>query len=355
MFTRDQFYAAFTNVTGLGHHIPRELDVLFRRTRPTREQASIFRSRLYQAIRYNDWKQAWIGALDGVVDPDRAFVPLWFRNVLTTQYGNSVSNVIAAWLQDAPTFLRVNTLRTTVAECVHALAPFRPRVVNEQCIQVDVPYGLFRTKAFTQGWFELQDVHSQRVGPTLISELGRVHDYKLIIDLCAGAGGKTLHMAAMLRNQKRIVAFDVSETRLTELKKRAQRAQAFNIEVRHIEGTKSIKRLNGKADAVLVDAPCTGTGVLRRNPDILYHLTDEQYRNMMHTQSRLLHQAYDLCKPGGFVAYSTCSILASEGSHQIESFISNVTITESVRWSTAIGEDNGDGFFMWVGRKPTTS
>jgi 16S rRNA (cytosine967-C5)-methyltransferase len=144
-----------------------------------------------------------------------------------------------------------------------------------------------------------------------------------IIDTCAGAGGKSLHMASLMDNKGQIIALDIYKKKLVELKRRARRAKAFNLETRHIENNKVIKKLKGSADAVLIDAPCSGLGVLRRNPDAKWKLTHDFINNIKQTQQQILQSYSNLVKSGGTLVYATCSILPSENRGQIDEFLSS--------------------------------
>jgi 16S rRNA (cytosine967-C5)-methyltransferase len=332
------FRAAYERITAQGTHLSGELEQLFRALKPGSTAATKLRSRLYQAVRYADWKGAWAGALDGVLDPGRAYLPAWLRERMYMW--------MPAALADAPTFVRVNTRKCSVAECAHALAPYHPIPVRDACIQVQKPFGLFASEAFRNGWFEQQDVNSQRVCDSLFSGPLADMQWKLFVDLCAGAGGKTLHAAALAVNKRRILAMDVASDKLERLRVRATRAGVGNVETRWIDTTKVLKRLTGLADVVLVDAPCSGTGALRRNPDILHHLTQDRLDELKRTQAELLRRALAMCKPGGVVAYVTCSVLPEEGKEQVAALGAGTQLLSE--WETAIGEDGGDGFYMAV-------
>src|SRR5690554_1076313 len=142
-----------------------------------------------------------------------------------------------------------------------------------------------------------------------------------IIDACAGAGGKSLHIATMKENKGQLIAMDIYGNKLNELKRRARRNDIFNIETRVIDSTKVIKKLIEKADKVLIDAPCSGLGVLKRNPDAKWKLQPEFMDKIRATQKELLDSYSRMVKPGGELVYATCSILPSENQNQIQEFL----------------------------------
>ena len=169
---------------------------------------------------------------------------------------------------------------------------------------------------FKKGIFEIQDIHSQQIAP-----FTKVQPNDQAIDLCAGAGGKTLHLAALMRNQGLIKAFDIEANKLKELNKRAKRAGAKIIQVKCITSENDILGLKNWANVVLIDAPCSGLGTLKRNPEIKWRLTHEQLSKLLSIQKNLLQQAAGWVKPNGVLTYATCSILPSENRLQVQSFL----------------------------------
>jgi 16S rRNA (cytosine967-C5)-methyltransferase len=176
-----------------------------------------------------------------------------------------------------------------------------------------------------------------------------------VIDACAGAGGKTLHLAALMQNKGRILALDTEEWKLKELKKRARRADASNlIETRLIDSTKAIKRLAQSADRLLLDVPCSGLGVLRRNPDAKWKLSPEFLARMHTLQQELLASYSAMVKPGGILVYSTCSILPSENRAQIDRFLAGPGKGFEFLEDEALMPSAGfDGFYMCRLRRTT--
>lgn len=170
-----------------------------------------------------------------------------------------------------------------------------------------------------------------------------------ILDACAGAGGKTLHLAALTQNKGQIIATDIYSSKLKELKRRARRAGAHNIETRLIDTTKVIKKLHGKMDRILIDAPCSGLGVLRRNPDAKWKLEPQFLETIQNTQQEILQSYSKVLKSGGKLVYATCSILPSENQDQVKIFLESEIGKEfelEEEKSLFAHLDGFDGFYM---------
>jgi 16S rRNA (cytosine967-C5)-methyltransferase len=203
---------------------------------------------------------------------------------------------------------------------------------------------VFLTDAFKDGLFEVQDASSQLVAYFLDVQPGM-----RVVDTCAGAGGKTLHLASLMENKGQLIAMDLYESKLKQLKIRAKRNGAFNIEPRVIESTKTIKKLHEKADRVLIDAPCSGLGVLKRNPDSKWKLQPEFIDNIRKVQAEVLENYSKIVKPGGKLVYATCSVLPSENQEQIKHFLSTEIGKEFnfVKDQKVLASESGfDGFYM---------
>lgn len=250
-------------------------------------------------------------------------IPDWIDELGVKELGEEVWNKeIAAQNQPAQVILRVNTLKTT-REKLHA-------ILMDLDIETTLPEqypdalilkqraNVFLTDAFKEGLFEVQDASSQLVARLLAPEPGM-----RVVDTCAGAGGKTLHIASLMENKGQIIAMDIYESKQKQLKIRAKRNAAFNIEYRIIEGTKTIKKLHEKADRVLIDAPCSGLGVLKRNPDSKWKLRPEFVEEIKIVQQQVLQDYSKILKPGGKLVYATCSILPSENEQQIATFLAS--------------------------------
>lgn len=249
-------------------------------------------------------------------------IPDWMDALGRKELGGEAwEKTVIAMNQPAELYLRVNALKATREEVIQALAT--NEIIAEK-ISDDVPYALkvkdrkelFKTEAFRKGLFEVQDAGSQMIVPLLDVQPGH-----RVIDACAGAGGKSLHIAAYMQNKGRLISMDIKEWKLHELKLRARRAGATNIETRVIESSKTIKRLKEQADRVLLDVPCTGLGVLRRNPDAKWRLHEEDVAEINKEQYQILTSYSAMTKKGGLMVYSTCSILPSENEQQIEKFL----------------------------------
>ena len=177
--------------------------------------------------------------------------------------------------------------------------------------------GLEQLDLFQQGWFEIQDAGSQRIADACGARRGQ-----LVIDFCAGGGGKALAIAARMRNLGKVLAFDTVEERLARLQPRAARAGVGIIETMRIGGLEDprLGRYRSRADVVLVDVPCSGTGTLRRSPDAKWRLTPRRMQAHVEEQQAILRAASGLVKPGGVLVYATCSLLREENEAQVERF-----------------------------------
>ncbi|MEY4930912.1 MAG: hypothetical protein RI909_1636, partial [Bacteroidota bacterium] len=183
---------------------------------------------------------------------------------------------------------------------------------------------------------------SQAIAPFL-----RVEQGQRVVDACAGGGGKTLHLAALMNNKGRIIAMDTEEWKLDELKKRARRAGVDNIEPRAIESSKTIKRLENSADRLLLDVPCSGLGVIKRNPDAKWKLTPEFIERVKELQQHILVDYSTMLKKDGLMVYSTCSLLPSENEKQVETFLeSRKDKFELIEQKWLKPSEGFDGFYM---------
>ena len=222
--------------------------------------------------------------------------------------------------QEASVVLRANSLKCTKEQLHKAL--LKLDIVSDpidnypDALVLKRRANIFKTELFQNGWFEVQDASSQLVAPFLEVAAGM-----RVIDACAGAGGKSLHLAAHMENKGQLIALDIYENKLKELKRRAKRNGAHNIETRVIDSTKVIKKLKGQADRLLIDAPCTGLGVLRRNPDAKWKLDQAFLDRVTTTQAELLQSYSSMVKKEGKMVYATCSILPQENQLQVEAFL----------------------------------
>ncbi|HPE82816.1 MAG TPA: methyltransferase domain-containing protein [Aequorivita sp.] len=251
----------------------------------------------------------------------RESIPDWLDELGQKELGKKWDKEIAALNQQADVVLRVNTLKTTVEKLQNELADLdiETEILKgyPDALKLKERTNVFTTDAFKNGLFEVQDASSQKVAEVLNAKPGM-----RVIDACAGAGGKSLHIATMMQNKGQLIAMDIYENKLKELKRRARRNDIFNIETRVIDSTKVIKKLIDKADKVLIDAPCSGLGVLKRNPDAKWKLQPEFMDKIHTTQKELLDSYSRMVKPGGQMVYATCSILPSENEMQVKAFLS---------------------------------
>jgi len=276
-------------------------------------------------------------------------IPDWMDEIGCKELGEDIwSKEITALNIQAPVVLRANALKTNPKELREILAKSNietlPLKKYASALELAVRQNVFTSDAFQSGMFEVQDASSQ-----LVAEYLDVKPGMKIVDTCAGAGGKTLHLAALAQNKGQIIAMDIYENKLKELKRRARRAGAHNIEPRVIKSSKDIKKLSGKADRVLIDAPCSGLGILRRNPDAKWKLQPEFIDKIKNTQQEILRSYSRMVKPGGKLVYATCSVLPSENQKQIESFLAHESGKDFtlVKDNKILSHKSGyDGFYM---------
>ena len=279
----------------------------------------------------------------------RESIPDWIDEVAVSELGEELwTKELAALNKQAEVILRTNTLNTTKEALQKELQDesiFTEFIPNHSdALRLVERANVFRTEVFKKGYFEVQDASSQ-----LVAEYLDVAPGMKVIDTCAGAGGKTLHLASFMKNKGQIIAMDIYESKLKKLKIRARRNKVHNIDTRVIDSTKPIKKLYNKADRVLIDAPCSGIGVLRRNPDSKWKLQPEFLDNIKKVQQDILQQYSKMVKSGGKLVYATCSVLPSENQNQITEFL----VSESgkdfklIKDNKVFAHTSGfDGFYM---------
>jgi 16S rRNA (cytosine967-C5)-methyltransferase len=247
--------------------------------------------------------------------------------------------------QEAAVVLRTNTIKVSREQLERTLrdngVATRPLTDRADALMLLERQNIIRQQAFKDGLFEVQDAASQDVAAFL-----QVSPGMRVIDACAGAGGKTLHVAALMKNSGRIVALDVDPLKLQELQKRARRAGVSNLETRAIESSKTVKRLSQSADRLLLDVPCSGLGVLRRNPDAKWKLSPELISEVIARQQHILNDYSGMLKPAGMLLYSTCSILPDENYKQIQHFLASHENFSLVGEKNCWPSDGFDGFYM---------
>ena len=274
-------------------------------------------------------------------------IPDWLDEVAVKELGEKHwTKEIEALNKQAEVVLRVNTLKTTKLS-------LRKKLANEGINTEFIPgytdalklverANVFVTESFKLGFFEVQDASSQLVADYLDVKPGMK-----VIDTCAGAGGKTLHLASLMENKGQLIATDIYESKLKKLKKRARRAGVHNVTTKPLDSSKVMKKMKGTADRVLIDAPCSGIGVLRRNPDSKWKLQPEFVDNIRKTQAEILENYSALVKTGGKLVYATCSVLPSENENQVQLFLKNHPEFKFVKEKKVSVHKSGfDGFYM---------
>ena len=270
--------------------------------------------------------------------------PVWLDEFGKKELGERWETEKPCFAKEPRRFIRANTLKTTREELRNMLAA--EKVKTRECALPDAlevldSSAIFKTEAFKKGLFEQQDIGSQEI-PLFLDP----HPGNKVIDACAGAGGKTLYLSALMKGKGSIIAMDDKDWKLNELKLRARKAGAHNIETRLIDTTKVIKRQHGKADCVLLDVPCSGSGVLKRNPESKWADGTDSIRELTEIQADILNRYSKMTKVGGILVYSTCSIFPCEDHNQIAAFLEHNPDFELVAEKTVYPSQGGDGFYM---------
>jgi 16S rRNA (cytosine967-C5)-methyltransferase len=274
----------------------------------------------------SDVEKAWLQACDDIqtkdlLDRHRHNLPEWLVEPLKAQLGAEFWPLVESLNQSAPLDLRVNTLTAKRADVQAEIAKTAIKTVatpfSPWGLRVEGKPNLAKLDAFNRGAVEVQDEGSQ-----LLALLLDAHRGEMVVDFCAGAGGKTLAIGAAMRNTGRLYAFDNSAHRLTALKPRLARSGLSNVHPTAIahERDDRVKRLAGKIDRVLVDAPCSGLGTLRRNPDLKWRQTPKTVAAQAVQQTAILQSAARLLKSGGRLVYATCSLLPQENEEVADAF-----------------------------------
>jgi 16S rRNA (cytosine967-C5)-methyltransferase len=277
----------------------------------------------------------------------RESYPDWMDDLCRQQLGSDWDKMAVALNQDPSMVLRANTLKTSVKQLQESLAAHqiesRPVTWSPAAVELVFRRNVFRLPEFKDGFFEVQDAASQMVADYL-----QVKPGMRVIDACAGTGGKSLHLAALMQNKGRLIALDNKAFKLEELRKRARRAGVSIIETKEIESTKTIKRLANTADRLLLDLPCSGLGVLKRNPDAKWKLQPNEINNLIVQQKEIMERFAPTVKTGGKMVYATCSILPAEGEEQIKWFMQQYgnewQLDGEKRYAPT--QFNADGFYM---------
>ncbi|EPR66141.1 RsmB/NOP family class I SAM-dependent RNA methyltransferase [Cyclobacterium qasimii] len=275
-------------------------------------------------------------------------IPDWMEEMGSSQLGEKWDAELNSLNEQAQVVLRANTLKTARTDLKIKLeelevSAYIPREYPDALVLLKRK-NVFRTPLFKEGLFEVQDASSQMVAAALEVEPGM-----RVIDACAGAGGKSLHLAALMQNKGRILAMDTEAWKLQNAKLRARRAGISILEIKPIESNKTIKRLHESADRLLLDVPCSGLGVLKRNPDTKWKLSEESIAKVQVLQKEILSQYPSMLKPGGIMVYATCSILPSENHMQVAAFLESAEGQkfELLEETQVLSHESGfDGFYI---------
>lgn len=304
-------------------------------------------------------------------------LPDWLARLMVADHGGDAEKLAAALAERAPMTIRTNTLAGDRGALMNALAEAgidsHAGALCPTAVVVDSRVNLFSLAPFRTGHFEAQDEGSQ-----LIAELCAPPPKALVVDYCAGAGGKTLALAALMNSRGRLLSTDVSKKKLAELRRRARRAGVTNVQVQplpddpEVATPKAIAAAGGCAHRVLVDAPCSGIGALRRNPEAKWRLTEGDAARFPALQLAILEQALPLVAPGGRLIYATCTVLRRENRGVIDTFLNRhpelslfpVKAIWGAERAAAVADESGvflellphrhgtDGFFAAVIRRP---
>jgi 16S rRNA (cytosine967-C5)-methyltransferase len=288
----------------------------------------------------------------------RESIPDWLDELGSKELGETVwKKEIHELNKEAQVVLRVNALKTTTeelrkkllaknieVETLNNASPIWGEIKREALIIKR--QNLYQLDEYKQGLFEIQDAASQLIAPFMQLQAGMT-----VIDACAGAGGKSLHIAAIMKNKGKIISMDVEEHKLVELKKRANRAGASIIQTQLIN-EKTIYGLKNTADRLLLDVPCSGLGVIRRNPDAKWKLSLDFIEKIKVIQQKIIADYSEILKPEGIMIYATCSILPSENQEQVDQFLkSRGKGFEFMSDRKVLPSEGFDGFYMAAIRK----
>jgi 16S rRNA (cytosine967-C5)-methyltransferase len=297
----------------------------------------------WQHLNAVDLHAAW-SELEGAPLPVSQSYPDWLNALFIEQLGDRWPAVAEALNRQAPLTVRVNTLKTSVAQMTLDMDEWSPQQTSLSDVGLVLNHrgNLFATPWFKNGLIEVQDAGSQAIGAFVGVQPGM-----RVVDACAGAGGKTLHLASLMHNKGQIIALDVERWKLDELRRRVQRNGVAIVETRLIDTTKVVKRLYGSADRLLLDVPCSGLGVLRRNPDAKWRLSTNRLEGLLRLQADILQRYAPIVKPGGQLVYATCSLLPRENEQQVAAFLlQNPGYRLLAEQHISPVDHNADGFYM---------
>ena len=277
-------------------------------------------------------------------------IPDWLDSLGMKTYGKVIwEKEIQALNRPAKLFLRTNTLKTNVKKLQAYLKENNKVNTNEvsnipNALVVEENKILTHLDIYKKGWFEIQDLNSQK-----ISIFTNPKPNMLIIDTCAGSGGKSLHLATIMRNKGRIIATDSSDRKRKQLEKRLKRNGISIVEYLNSKNKDLLKKYNNSANIVIIDAPCSGLGVLKRNPAAKWHMNPSRIRQLVGIQKKILQEYATLVKSGGNLIYATCTIFPNENQNQIKNFLkSKIGLEFNLEKQEVLLSQNtdGDGFYM---------
>ncbi|MBL7542347.1 MAG: methyltransferase domain-containing protein [Bdellovibrionaceae bacterium] len=246
--------------------------------------------------------------------------PDWIVSLFKESYPSDYESILKSMNEVAPVFIRVNEIKSNADQVRDEL--LKEGIAVEavkhvpSALKLVEKKNVFSTQAFHKGYFEVQDAGSQMISMLLDARPGM-----RVVDACAGAGGKSLHLASMMKNKGKIISLDIHERRLKDLRTRATRNGVDIIEQKVIDSQKVIKRFENSFDRVLLDVPCTGLGVIRRNPDSKWKLTKDDLENLLITQQEILDNYSRMMKKDGKLVYATCSLFPKENELQVQQFL----------------------------------
>lgn len=275
----------------------------------------------------------------------RESIPDWLDELGSSELGaGNWEKELNALNEEAKVVLRVNRIKGSREKVKEELEQegilTNSTDAYEDALILEKRQNIQSLKGYKNGSFEIQDASSQLVAPFM-----ELKENMIVIDACAGAGGKSLHIASLLQNTGKIISMDVEERKLVELKKRADRAGAKNIQTALISSGK-IESLKETADRLLLDVPCSGLGVLRRNPDAKWKLNPEFIKEVKLLQQKIIKEYSSMLKPGGIMVYATCSILPVENQEQVEKFLKDNKEFEFISDRKIMPSEGFDGFYM---------
>jgi len=251
-------------------------------------------------------------------------IPDWLDEMGVEEFGESIwGKEIDELNRPAKLVIRVNRIMITsekLKEILDKNYGIKTAKIDhyEDALIIDKHQSLSEIKEYRQGFFEVQDANSQAITPWLKPKSGKYY-----IDACAGAGGKSLHIASLTRDKSKIMALDIYGSKLEELQKRVIRSKVESIETKCVMNLEVIKSIKANADGLLIDAPCSGIGVLKRNPDTKWLMNPDRINKILTTQENILQTYSQLVKKGGELVYATCSILTAENRDQIDNFLNS--------------------------------